>query len=134
MNLKFIIKDEKGVVGPAIPLTQGESKTLSVFWFNEDGSPYVAPSITALLVKIYSSINQGSIQKSLAGSTVTLLQCTQLGGYIGFQFSLLATDTPNMTANNSGLPVSFFITDASSNVTEGDILNAFDVSIPAVIT
>ena len=57
MILKCIVVDEKGVVGPSIPVVHGETKTLNVFWYNANGSPYVAPSISAIVVKILAQLN-----------------------------------------------------------------------------
>ena len=137
MQLNYIVKDNEGNAGQNIMLTRGETKTVSVFLFNKDGSPFVFPAtVTELLVKVFSNISQMSIQKTFTGALVTLFECAALGGagLFGFQFTLLPADTNQMAANAAPLPMTATITDSSGNVTELDFLAVFEVEVPAVLT
>lgn len=136
MKLNYIVKDNQGNAGQTIAITQGESRVISVFLFNNDGSPYVfSGAVSELLVKAFSAINQSSIQKKLSLSEVTLINLTGgFSGMTGFQFVLSSANTTSMAANNSGLPMIATITDNDSNVLELDFISIFNVTAPVVLT
>jgi len=137
MQRNYIVKDDKGNYGQTIPLTKGESRLISVYLFNPDGTPFdYSATIVEILVKVFSNINQTSIQKRL--TTLGVAAITKAGAsasnFIGFQFALSATDTGNMAANNSGLPMTVTVTDSSGNVLELDFISIFNVTPPVVLT
>jgi hypothetical protein len=137
MQLNYIAKDDKGNVGQQIPLTQGESRNISIFLFNSDGTPFTySGTISELLLKIFSTINQASIQKKYSLSQVTPI--TESGGassnLIGFSFNLAAADTGSMAPNNSGLPMTATVTDSGGNTFELDFISLFNVTVPVVLT
>ena len=136
MTSAYVLKDSSGNSGQSIPLTQGESRTVTVFLQNNDGTPRVIPgTISTAVVKIFSTINAASIQKSLAASTLTLATLAGItGGTIGFQFTLSGSDTTSMAANNSGLPMIATLTDSSGNIYEFDFVSVFSVVPPVVVT
>lgn len=119
-----------------LPLTQGETKLVTMWLFKKNGLPLVLPgTISAAVAKIFSGINQASIQKTLAAMTLTLINSSApAAGVVGVQFSLLAADTLSMAANNNGLPMTLTFTDSSGNVTELDFIAVFAVELPAVQT
>lgn len=139
MNLNYILKDDKGNVGQSIPLIQGESRIITCFLFNPDGSPFVyTPTMTNIALKIFSQINQSSIQKNYTDSPSKVTPITCSGGavgIIGFQFTLTAADTALMAPNNAGLPMTAKFTDNASpgNIFEVDFIAAFNVT-PTVVT
>jgi hypothetical protein len=137
MTVNYVVTDNQGNAGQTIPLTQGESRLINLFLFNSNGTPFVIPgTISTIVLKIFSTINGASIQKTLAGTTVAAIT-TAAGikaGLMGFSFSLLAADTTSMAANNSGLPMTATVTDTSANITELDFISMFNVVPPAVLT
>lgn len=137
MTVNYVATDNQWNSGQTIPLTQGESRTINVFFENANGSPFVIPgTISAIVLKIFSTINAASIQKTLAGATVSAITLDGAikSGMIGLQFTLLAADTSSMAANNSGLPMTATITDSLGNITELDFISLFNVSLPVVLT
>lgn len=137
MKIAYIAKDELGLAGKTISFTQGETKTISVFLFNPDGSPFTySGTVTELALKIFSSINAASISKKLSLSTVTLINSA--GAFVstltGFQFSLNSADTTSMAVNNSGLPMVANVTDSDGNILEIDFIALFNVTGPVVTT
>jgi len=137
VTVNYAVKDSQGNFGQTIPLTQGESRLINMFFLHTDGSPFVIPgTISAIVLKIFSSINAASIQKTLAATTAAPI--TMAGsiasGMIGVSFSLLAADTTSMAPNNSGLPMTATITDSAGNITELDFISVFNVVPPAVLT
>ena len=134
MLVKYLLTDELGNAGQFISLTQGDTKTITFFPQLPNGAPLVyKATVATIVVKVYSQINQASIQKTLAATTVTQCTCTALGGVIGYQFVLEAADTASMAANNSGLPMSVTVTDSSGNVTQYDVQGGFDVGVPPLV-
>lgn len=98
MNIKYILKDELGNVGQSIALVQGETKTISCFFLDQNGATLaLTQSITELVAKIFEGVSTPSLQKKLSLSAVTLISGN--GGTIGFSFSLSGSDT-------TALPVS----------------------------
>ncbi len=137
MKLNYIVKDDSGNVGQTLPITQGETRVVSVFLFNPDGTPLdYSATITEIFVKVYSNVSAASIHKKLSLSEVTAI--TKGGplasNLIGFQFALAAADTGIMAANNSGLPMIATITDSGGKILELDFIAVFNVSLPAVQT
>lgn len=137
MELNYILQDEQGNLSSpgaqAIPVIQGETKNIQVLLFQKNGLPFVyKATVTEIFVKVFSQITQASIQKKLSLSSVDKIMSADLGGMIGFSFTLSSTDTPNMAVNNSGLPMSVSITDNSGNVSEIDFQGSFSVSAPLV--
>jgi hypothetical protein len=137
MQISAIIKDNEGNVGN-IPLVWGESRVINAYLINPDGTPFVYTGTPSeILVKIFSNINQTSIKKKLSLSQVSLFSVSGIQtGVIGIQFTLLASETPNMAANNSGLPMSIAFTDSENpaNVLEIDFESVFNVSQPRIQT
>lgn len=135
MSPKYLLKDNLGNVGKSVSIVQGESRDVTLFLFNDDGTPLVyTPTPTEILVKIYSTINQASIQYKQSLAKVVAVASTQLGGIIGLKFTLAAADSQGMAPNNSGLPMSAIFTDGSGNVLELDFQSAFNVSAPLIQT
>lgn len=144
MKANYALTDDKGNSANnlvpnlplALPLTQGETKKVTVFLMKDDGSPFLIPgTISTAVAKIFSQINQASIQKTLAATTLSLVTTTinSVVFTTGFQFTLAAVDTQSMAANNSGLPMQCSLVDSSNNVYEFDFQSAFNVNVPAVI-
>ncbi len=136
MQVAYVVQDDKGNVGQSIPFTQGETRLVTLWLFLANGLPFVIPgTISTAVLKIFSGVNQASIQKTLAGATVTLTAVSgSKAGTIGFQFPLTAADTASMAANNSGLPMIATLTDSGGLVYEFDFVSLFNVGVPAVIT
>lgn len=136
MQLAYVLKDNQGHSGQTLPLTQGETRTVTCFLFNADGTPYAwQGTLSELVVKCYANVSAPSIQKKYSLSQVTPVTASGgLAGIIGFQFTLAAVDTTSMTPNSTGLPMTATLTDASGNVTELDFLQAFNVVQAAVLT
>ena len=139
MDVNYVIEDEKGNViqstsAPqgALPVQQGETKSFSVFLYNENGTPFVMPTVTELALEIFSMIGHASITKKFSLSQVTLIASATLGGDIGFKFSLTGADTGNMAVNNAGLGMSMAWTDGSANVSNQDFAGIFSVTAPLV--
>lgn len=133
MVLKYVLKDDKGHSGQSLPITQGQTSSISLFLFNDDGTPYVwSGSLGSVLAKIFSGISQAPIMKSVALSSLTEITSSQLSGAFGVQFVLSATDTQSMAANNNGVPMTLTFTDSGGAVTEIDIPQAFSVSAPLI--
>jgi hypothetical protein len=139
MDLNYVVKDEKGVAvnsvnNPqgAIPFQQGETKTFQCFLFNDDGSPFVFPSASEIVLEIFSMIAQASITKKLSLSQVIPIASATLDGDIGFQFSLTSANTGAMAVNNVGLGFSMTWTDESENVSQQDFTGVFSVTAPLV--
>lgn len=129
----FALKDENGVGGKVISLTQGETKSVQAFMYNADGTPlFVSGTISEILVKVFSQINQAAIQKTLGMSQVTKISDSTLGCF-GFSFVLAAADTASMAANNSGLPMSATFTMSDGSIKEYEFQGAFDVSTPVLV-
>lgn len=133
MNPKYLIQDERGNSGQYISLTQGESKTLKVFFQNADGSPLVIlPTITEIVAKIYAGVSNPVIQKKISTTTLTKLLSTDPAGCMGVEFTLTAADTATLVANSSGLPILITITDSTGFVIEINILEGLLVDVPVV--
>lgn len=134
MFIKYVAQDNFGNVGQKIPFVQGESRTITVWLRNENGTPFVyTGTLEELFLKIYANISVGSIAKKFSLEQVTPIEVSgPIAGIIGFEFSLLPADTVKMAANNSGLAMSAFFTDDAANVLELDFQALFDVGIPAV--
>ncbi len=131
--MKYIIQDEKNISGQTVSLIQGETKTIKVFLFNDDGSPhFVSGTISELLVKVLASINGPSIQKLFSASQITLISDSVLGLF-GFQFVLASADTTSMAGNNSGLPMVANITTSTGQKIDFNFQSAFQVEVPAVL-
>lgn len=134
----YALHDDQGNGGQKISLTQGESRTISVYLFEPDGSPVIyTATLTELLVKIYTSVSLASIQKKFSTSQVTPLYLRPGAtgtntGIIGFQFQLAAADTAQIAANNPGVPMTATFTDSGGNVLEYDFLAAFSATLPVV--
>lgn len=145
MQAIYAAIDDKGNVAQnllntlalALPLTQGETKTVTVNLMQSNGLPFLIPgTISTAVAKIFSSINGASIQKTLAAATLSLVTMTinSVVYTVGFRFQLLAADTTSMAANNSGLPMICTLTDSGGNVFEFDFQSMFSVAVPAVTT
>lgn len=145
MQAFYAAIDDKGNVAQnilntlalALPLTQGETKMVTIHLMQANGLPYLIPgTISTAVAKIFSSINGSSISKSLAASTLTLVTTTinSVVYTTGFRFQLLAADTLSMAANNSGLPMICTLVDSTANTFEFDFQSMFNVSVPAVLT
>jgi hypothetical protein len=136
MIVPYVVKDNFGNAGQTISFCQGEVRTVTMFLFSSQGIPLVIPgTISTIVLKIFSTGNNASIQKTLAATQVTAI--TQAGvnpGLIGFQFALAAADTLSMAANNSGLPMIATFIDSAGNVTQIDFQAVFNVEAPTVVT
>ena len=126
-----LLVDEKKNAGQQIPIHQGEIKLINVFWFDPSGAPHIEPTISELKVKIYNGNAGSPLEYTLGGSAVTLLQCSQLSGYIGFQFTMAAADTGALPIN-VGNAMSVTVINSTTLVQEFDLAAAFVVSSPLV--
>jgi hypothetical protein len=134
MQPAYIVKDDRGLSGQSVSLTSGETKGISFFLFNADGSPlFISGTISDILVKIYTSPNAASIHKLLSMSQVTKIADSVLGMF-GFAFTLAAADTLLMASNNAGLPVRVTLTMSDGSSIELDFLSIFNVLVPSVQT
>ena len=136
MTSQYVLKDNEGNSGQSLPITNGESRIVNVYLLNADGSPrIITGTISEVFVKIFSTINAQSIHKKLSLETVSLINIAgAVSGMIGFQFSLLTSDTTAMAANNAGRPMIATVTDSDGNVSEFDFASVFNVTPPVVIT
>lgn len=131
--MSYLLFDDQGNAGKTLPVNQGETKVVTVLPLLPNGAPLViADPQTTIVAKIFSQINQSAIMKTLAASTLTPVTSDELGGVIGYQFTLLPADTLNMAGNNSGLPMSITATDSGGKVTLLEIPAAFSVSVPVL--
>lgn len=135
MTFNYVLQDNQGNVGQSIPLIQGESRTITAWLSGSNGAPIPVASLSEIVVKVFSQINQASIVKKLSLSQVTQIQLSGISGYnlAGFQFTLSAADTASMAANNSGLPMKAVVT-VGTDTLEFDFAAAFNVSTPVVTT
>lgn len=134
MTPKFVLQDNFGNSGQYINLTQGESRTIKVFLRNADDTPFVFTSdVSTVVAEIYTSVSSGPIEKTLAGTDITLLTSTDPAGCQGFEFIIADTETNNM-ANNSGagLPMSITVTTDDGIITTLNFPGAFVVDAPLV--
>lgn len=130
MNLDYIAKDDRGNVGQTLPLIRGESRTVSIYLFNPDGTPFdYSQTISTIAAKIFSAPNVAAITKT---PTALSKAGASTSGLIGIQFSLTGTDTNSMAANSVGLPMSMKITDSLGGVLEVDFATLFTVTDPVV--
>lgn len=134
MSPKFILFDNLENSGQYIPLTQGESRTITFLLQKADGTPMVIPtaSYDEILVNIYKGVSAASIIKRLSLASVTAVISTQLGGLIGFSFSLTGAETAAITANNSGVPVKAQFSLSSVPGIEMNFAQPITVDVPVV--
>ena len=129
MNLNYVFEDEKGNVGQQIQVGQGETRTITCFWFLPNGIPYSPASIVAMVLKIFAGLGNSPVQKSILSSTITLISGN--GGYIGFQFTITPTDS-NLLPVSSTINMSASMTDSGGVISEQDFPSALNVTTDLV--
>lgn len=133
MSPKYLVQDNLGHSGQYIPLSQGESRTIKIFFQNDDGTPLVfTGTISEIVAKIYTGVSSASIQKTLTAVTITKLLSTDPAGMQGIEFNLTAANTAAIVANSSGIPVLVTITDSLGAVTELNFLELLLIDVPVV--
>ena len=131
MNLDYVLKDEKNIAGQTLTIHKGELKTIKVFWFNQDGSPYVCAGITAMVVKIFKGTGITPLSKTIVDNDITLISSDDLGGAIGFQFSITAAESAALPVSST-VGMSAKVTVSTTAVDEQDFPSAFNVTAPLV--
>ncbi len=129
MDLNYVLEDEKGNAGQSIDLTQSEIKTIKVFWFKSNGVPYAPLAITELLVKVFKGALITPLAKSLGDNTVSLISGN--GGYIGFEFTMSASDTATLPISST-VGMSAIVINSTTGEDKLDLPNAFNVAAQLV--
>lgn len=131
--LTYVLKDEMGRAGQNLAIHQGEIKTLSIYWFNPDGTPAALASVVEIVAKIFMGISTMALSKTVSGSGgITLISGD--GGTIGCKIALSAANTLAMPVSAT-IAMSLKIEDSASIpaiVTELDLPAAFSVTAPLV--
>lgn len=122
--MKYILVDELNAAGTALTFAQGDTKTIYCYFQNANGAPWYIPfSVTDIQVRIQGV--SGVIAKALSNGVGVL------GSYIGFYFTLSATDSLNIPALRLGANVAVkIITPTSSQ--EIDLPGALVLTTPIV--